>query len=114
MTDSTDEVEGLYDEEMELYNDYEIEQIRYLESRNLPLDTPLWVTKNGDIMLVSEMTDSHLKNAFRMFSQIPSPPQFNGEMAQLYADYAFEEEMDIYNQRYNLLKPEMQKRGFIK
>jgi hypothetical protein len=63
-----------------------------------------WTTRDGEEILISEMTDDHLRNAIRRCTQIwlasrenISFPNFSGEMAQYYAerDYnALQESVD--------------------
>jgi hypothetical protein len=51
-----------------------------------------WKTREGKKIPIRDMTDAHLKNAVQMLERRfaewipPPPPNFNGEMAQYYAE----------------------------
>lgn len=74
-----------------------------------PLEAPKghWETKNRRMLHISDMTDTHLLNALKMLDRHfaahwfsygmiravdlhPFPPMFNGEMAQMAAEYEYE------------------------
>lgn len=64
----------------------------------------IWVTRDHQIVVVGEMKYSHLCNSLRMVRRnfnleryrmsCPPFPNFNGEMAQLFAENEWEDEMD--------------------
>ena len=73
-------------------------------TNNTDMNTVYWTTKDGRVMNVDDMSDTHVRNAFKMLlrnieklSKKPKPsPKFTlaGDMAQEFNDTYFADEND--------------------
>ena len=62
-----------------------------------------WTTAQGDDILVRDMDTGHVRNALRLVQRWidrgpPEFPLFQGEMAQYYAEHAFEAAVERYDE----------------
>lgn len=74
--------------------------------------TDIWKTKDGREIPVTEMTETHIKNALNMIESRypPVPPCFNGEMAQLCAEVEWENACSFMEGWMRIFKNELEKR----
>ena len=71
-----------------------------------------WILKNGNTVKIIDLSIDHLKNIIkklqRKYDAIENPlndyPSFQGEMAQMYAEQQWHEQMHLYNKLENLLR----------
>lgn len=59
--------------------------------------TKIWTTREGEKIRICDMTDDHLRNAIRLCERLHEKakalipfPDFNGEMAQYYAEQDYD------------------------
>jgi len=73
----------------------------------------VWTTKNGAEIPLSKMEDSHLKNSYNMMlrTNVPFPPVFLGEDAEMCADADFEQACADREEWLLAFKDEAEKRG---
>lgn len=100
MTNSTDDVD-YYEPDTEDRND----------------DSGMWVCKHGTKILAEHMTDSHLKNAWKMFYGKIPPFYSGGDDGGNLDEAALGEwkfEMNKIGRVLDILRPKMEKRGVLK
>ena len=106
------------------YLDYSyLGEANYLDVLKYYKRKKIWITKTGEVIKIKDLKDSHLHNiiiflekvATRLSNSIPYP-QFNGEMAQMYAEQDYnliqEDPVDFFlcDTIYETLLEEREKR----
>lgn len=81
---------------------------------------PIWVDRGGfQYLCMCEITDNHLLNIIRWLenhasSMVGPYPAFNGEMAQYYAESAWEKDNEEFGETLDIFRDEAKRRRIDK
>lgn len=71
----------------------------------------IWVTKDGKEIPLAQMSNEHLRNAYKHFNRSIEPPTPNGEMAEYFSEKEYDAAVDAIDERLFLLKEEAARRN---